>query len=154
MQVRIATTKRSDFTKAVRVFSDALLERAPNVKGALVVSLNGELGAGKTTFVQEFARTLGARGRVLSPTFIVTRSHELTNGPWDILHHVDVYRFESTAELDPIGWKEMVSDPRAVMCVEWGSKIKAELPKKRIDILIDGGEKPAHRKLTFNFYGL
>lgn len=154
MQVRIATTKRSEFTEAVKVFASAVLERAPKVKGALVISLTGELGAGKTTFVQEFARILGARGRVLSPTFIVTRSHELTKGPWEILHHIDVYRFESTAELGPIGWKEMVSDPRAVLCVEWGSNIARALPKKRIDIVIEGGEKPTHRLLTFNFHGL
>ena len=153
MQVQAHVKNKAEFTKAVHAFADSLFERTPKHKGALVISLDGELGAGKTTFVQEFARVLGARGRILSPTFIVARSHELTKGQWEVLHHVDVYRFESPSELDPIGWKEMVRDAHAIVCVEWGSKIIKALPKKRIDILIEGGEKSSERILTFDFHG-
>lgn len=154
MQVRVHTTKRLEFNRAVREFAASLLERAPALRGALVISLSGDLGAGKTTFVQEFARALGARGRVLSPTFIVVRSHALTKGPWERLHHLDVYRFQSASELGPIGWDDMKQDPKAIMFVEWGEKISRSLPKRRIDIHIAGGESPSHRELTFDFHGL
>ncbi len=154
MKVLVVTTKKSDFIKAVRAFAAGLLEKDLHLKTALVVTLNGELGAGKTTFVQELGRILGAHGRILSPTFIVVRSHEITKEPWTTLHHMDCYRLKTASELGSVGWKEMYADPRAIICVEWGERVKSALPRKRIDIEIEGNKNPTHRTLSFNFHGL
>ncbi len=86
-----------------------------------LVVLRGELGAGKTTLVKGWVEALGAGSaeEVTSPTF--TLVHEYS-GPRTRIYHLDLYRLESERELATLGLDEMLSDPRAVVLVEWGEK--------------------------------
>jgi tRNA threonylcarbamoyladenosine biosynthesis protein TsaE len=85
-----------------------------------VVLLSGQLGAGKTTFTQGVARGLGVRDRVTSPTFTMVRQHECVNELGiTTLHHADVYRVGSLAEVTDLALGELVEES-AVALVEWG----------------------------------
>jgi|TARA_Y100000310_G_scaffold122869_2_gene121622 tRNA threonylcarbamoyladenosine biosynthesis protein TsaE len=97
------------------------------MKKALVVGLYGELGAGKTTFVQEVALSLGITQSVTSPTFVIQKVYKLTNQPFKHLVHIDAYRLESSEELKAIGWNETISSPDNLVFVEWADKVEGIL---------------------------
>jgi tRNA threonylcarbamoyladenosine biosynthesis protein TsaE len=85
-----------------------------------IVLLTGQLGAGKTTFVQGVARGLGVRDRVTSPTFTLVREHACDNEQGiTTLHHADVYRVESLDEVLDLSLGELVEES-GVALVEWG----------------------------------
>ena len=97
-----------------------------------VVALTGDLGAGKTSFVQGLARGLGVRGRVASPSFTIVNEHE-GRVP---LFHVDFYRLESARELDHIGFDDYFLRG-GVVVVEWAERFPSALPAERLDIRIE-----------------
>jgi tRNA threonylcarbamoyladenosine biosynthesis protein TsaE len=103
-----------------------------------VVALTGELGAGKTTFVQGAAGALGVTDPVSSPTFVLVRNHE---GRVPVAH-VDVYRLERIQEVLDLGFDELL-DGGSVVFVEWGDAIEALLPESHLVVSLsldpDGG---------------
>ncbi len=113
-------------------------------KRALVLGLEGELGGGKTTFLQGFAKGLGVKEKILSPTFIIMRKFEIriskfeTNSKFKIpksktFYHIDCYRIEKPKEILDLGFKEIISNPQNIVAVEWTDRIRKILPK---DILM------------------
>lgn len=85
---------------------------------ACVVGLKGNLGAGKTTFVQEVAKVLGVEVQVTSPTFVISQSYKTSHPTLKRLVHIDAYRLEGE-EGDTIGFREYLSDPENLILVEW-----------------------------------
>lgn len=102
-----------------------------------VVSLTGDLGAGKTTFVQGATGALGVRQPALSPTFTLVREYE---GAWPI-YHVDVYRLDRIQEVTDLGFEEMLGGD-GIVFVEWGDAIQSLLPDDhlQIELTIPAGE--------------
>lgn len=99
-------------------------ELAGSLRAGDLVILVGELGAGKTTFVQGLAEGLGVRGPVTSPTFVIARSHpSMVGGP--ALVHVDAYRLGGSLELDDLDLDTDVES--AVTVVEWGEGLAESL---------------------------
>ncbi len=96
----------------------------------VVVCLRGELGAGKTTFIQGVAKGLKIKKRINSPTFIIARRY-------DNFWHIDLYRLTSYKEAYAIGIEEIINDKTSVVLIEWPEKIKKILPKKRWEINIE-----------------
>ncbi len=84
-----------------------------------VIALTGELGAGKTTFTQGFARGLGIKEKITSPTFVLIRQHKN-------LYHIDLYRID---EIKSLGLEEIWQNPENIVLIEWAEKIKDLLPK-------------------------
>ncbi|MBI1957022.1 MAG: tRNA (adenosine(37)-N6)-threonylcarbamoyltransferase complex ATPase subunit type 1 TsaE [Candidatus Niyogibacteria bacterium] len=101
---------------------------------ALVVALSGDLGGGKTTFVQGFAKGLGIRESVVSPTFVIARTYALKKGAYRKLIHIDAYRLGGAGEIETLGWKEWIKDRHAVILVEWAKNIEKLLPATHFDI--------------------
>ncbi|MGZ3424991.1 MAG: tRNA (adenosine(37)-N6)-threonylcarbamoyltransferase complex ATPase subunit type 1 TsaE [Polyangia bacterium] len=97
-----------------------------------VVALVGELGAGKTSFVQGLARGIGITGRVASPSFTIVNEH---NGRLP-LYHVDFYRLEDADELAAIGFEEYFG-LGGVVVVEWADRFPRTLPDERLDVRIE-----------------
>lgn len=93
----------------------------------------GDLGSGKTTFVQGFAKGLGIVKRLLSPTFIIVRHYDIPNTVRK-LYHFDLYRFVDQKEVVMVGLSEILEEPQAVVCVEWPERLGTLLPKERIDV--------------------
>jgi tRNA threonylcarbamoyladenosine biosynthesis protein TsaE len=94
-----------------------------------VVSLTGDLGAGKTAFVQGAAKALGVDEPVVSPTFVLVRQYR---GEMPI-YHVDVYRLERLQEVHDLGFEDLL-DPDGVVFVEWGDAIEALLPDSHVRV--------------------
>ena len=116
---------------------------AKKMKGGEVVALYGNLGAGKTTFAQAFAKALGVQERVQSPTFIFMHEHRLKrkSGP-SYFVHADAYR-GGLPELRSISIEEYFGRPDAVVLIEWADRVKGLLPKKRITVRLRhlGGDR-------------
>ena len=106
-----------------------------------VVLLDGPLGAGKTTFTQGLARGLGVTERVTSPTFTLVRQHRCAAGPIRTLHHADLYRLDSVAEVLDLSLSELVEES-AVAVVEWGERAHGVLGREVLEVrLIPLGEE-------------
>ena len=107
-----------------------------------VVALTGELGAGKTCFVQGLVRGLGATTAATSPTFVLVNEYR---GRLPI-HHVDVYRTQSLTELLDLGLEELIAGS-GVTVVEWADRCGPLLPPRTIRVHIEGvGDEP--RRIT------
>ena len=140
---------------------------AKNLEAGDILAIYGPLGAGKTTFIQGLAAGLGYRGRVTSPTFIFVRPYNLRDRSLrdlrplrglqktanskegiKILYHIDLYRIESSLDLETIGIEEFLGDRQAVSAIEWPDKIR-KLPAGTRKIKIETtGEN--ERKITLS----
>lgn len=120
---------------------------AKTLKPGAVISLRGNLGAGKTTFIKGLALGLGLKDQdeVKSPTFALMHTYE-TKIP---LYHFDLYRLESDGEIANIGFEEFVNDPSAITCVEWGERAKELLPASAISIELEA-LGPTERRVIIN----
>jgi len=109
-----------------------------------VVTIKGELGAGKTTLTQAICRGYGVTGEVTSPTF--TLVHEYSS-PRSQVYHLDLYRIQSARDLENLGWDDMLRD-RALIIVEWPERASALMPHGHIPIeLAHLPGRPDHRLL-------
>jgi tRNA threonylcarbamoyl adenosine modification protein YjeE len=98
-------------------------------KTALIIGLKGDLGAGKTTFVQGFALGLGIKKRILSPTFIIFNKYKLKSNNFDNFYHFDCYRIENYEEMNSIEFEKIILNPKNMVIIEWPEKIKKIVPK-------------------------
>jgi len=96
-----------------------------------ILCLYGDLGSGKTTFIQGLAKGLGIKRRVVSPTFVFMKQYQPS------FYHVDLYRVNNVKEAKVLGLEELFNDSRAIVAIEWAERIKEILPEKRIDIYFD-----------------
>lgn len=101
-----------------------------------LITLSGDLGAGKTTFTKGLAKALGINATITSPTFTILKSYEETV----TLHHIDAYRLEGIVQ--DLGFEE-IFDEDAIFVVEWFDYIEYALPKDRLQISIslDGDDR-------------
>ena len=105
------------------------------MKGKNVLALYGELGSGKTTFIQGLAKALGIKKRLVSPTFILMRQYQLPKGDiYNSMLHLDLYRVKSADDLRSIDLDEIVNNPKNLVVIEWAEKAKKILPQNRLDI--------------------
>ncbi len=105
--------------------------------GARVVTLSGELGAGKTTFAQGIARALGVTESVQSPTFVLEKVYALEAQSFQKLIHIDAYRLKGGDELRAIGWDELLADSGNLILIEWPERVPGCIPTDAIRIRFD-----------------
>ncbi len=98
---------------------------------ATVVGLFGDLGAGKTAFSQALGRQLGVTEFMTSPTFTIMKSYPIKTGT---LIHIDAYRLEKGQELEVLGFKELLKDPKNLIVLEWPERVSDILPDDLIKI--------------------
>ena len=127
MKLEFFTSSPSETKKAGRFLAEAILKKRSAAQKAVVIGLIGDLGGGKTTFLQGLARGLKIKGRILSPTFIIMRKY-------GYFYHIDCYRLENEKELLDLGFKEIVSDPQNVVVIEWAEKVRSILPENTVSI--------------------
>jgi len=108
-------------------FAKEFVQKLPDNAGtrAHVVGLKGNLGAGKTTFVQEVAKVLGVKESVTSPTFVIAQSYDAAHPVFKKLVHMDAYRLEGE-ESDTIGFGSYLDDPNSLVLIEWPENLPEE----------------------------
>jgi len=108
-------------------------------RGAFVVCMEGDLGAGKTTFTQGLLKGLKIKGPYTSPTFVVMKEYSIKSNPpaggsnFKKVYHIDAYRINEKDLLN-LGWEEMIADSKNIIIVEWSERVKKILPKKALKI--------------------
>ena len=118
---------------------------AAELKPGDVVCLEGDLGAGKTTFTQGLAAALGVEGRVTSPTFCLVQEH---HGNGAFLVHMDLYRLHGEDDVVAIGWEDYLADG-AILVVEWPERAGSLIPATARHVSfshLDGDER---RRIEF-----
>ena len=106
-------------------------------EGAQVVTLSGDLGAGKTAFVKELAKQVGIQHEITSPTFVIMKSYPVTNfPPMTTLTHIDAYRIESDDEMRVLGFDALIQTSGTIVCIEWPEKISGLIPSNAIPVTL------------------
>ncbi len=103
---------------------------AKELKSGETLLLYGDLGAGKTTFVQGLAQGLGIKERVLSPTFVLQRIHRLKKGEIKTLNHIDLYRLEGKQAIESLGLSETIDEEDGLTVIEWADRLADYKPTK------------------------
>lgn len=137
-----AQTKKLGFELAGKILKMKPLKRA------VVLALSGDLGSGKTTFIQGFSKGLGVRKRITSPTFLLIKRFPLRHANFKNAFHIDAYRLTGPKALKELGFSEMTNSPSNIVLIEWAEKIKPILPSKVIWLKFNYGKKPTTREIN------
>ncbi len=117
-------------------------------KGAVVLALQGELGAGKTSLVQAIARALGVTETITSPTFVILKSYETTDSAFTRLVHIDAYRIEDPEELAILDFEAMTKEDGTLVAIEWPERVAALVPQDALRISL-AHEADGRRSITY-----
>jgi len=118
-------TKSAKETQRVGMFlAEEFIKNKPDKNKAVVVALEGDLGGGKTTFIQGFAKGLGIKDKITSPTFVIMKKY-------DFLYHIDCYRIKDKDLLE-LDFNEIISNNRNFIVIEWAERVKKILPKNTL----------------------
>ncbi|TSC88987.1 MAG: UPF0079 ATP-binding protein [Microgenomates group bacterium Gr01-1014_5] len=129
---------------------------ANRLKGhnGIVLALVGDLGSGKTTFVQGLAEGLGIKEKIISPTFILQRQYEIPKNKSQItnFYHIDLYRLEGNIEdeITKIGLKDTWGKPENITVIEWADKSRESIPASAIWITFEQIDE-TRRKISVNY---
>lgn len=122
------------------------VSRQKNNKKAAVVTLDGNLGAGKTVFAKGFARGLKIKRVITSPTFIIFKIYQLAQkNNFENFIHVDAYRLKKISELKVLKFHELLANPRNIILIEWAGNIKKIIPRNAIRLELRPGQKEKQR---------
>jgi tRNA threonylcarbamoyladenosine biosynthesis protein TsaE len=131
-----------------------------NSRAATIITLHGDLGAGKTTFTQGFACGLGIKRRLISPTFVIMRRYAIPVGKGRVarrkfknLYHIDAYRLKNPDGLETLGLAAIFSDPMAIVLIEWPENIKKLLKnraKETLKLKFEYGKKENERRIIMS----
>ncbi|MDP3953279.1 MAG: tRNA (adenosine(37)-N6)-threonylcarbamoyltransferase complex ATPase subunit type 1 TsaE [bacterium] len=145
---RYTTKGAKDTQRLAKEILEEAIQKAPK-KGALILALEGELGAGKTTFTQALAKALGVKRRILSPTFLVMKRFPLPKqSRFKNLYHIDAYRV-GIMDLKVLGVEKILNEP-GIVVIEWADRIKGILPKGTLWVKFEHGRQENERQITFN----
>ncbi|MBI5732702.1 tRNA (adenosine(37)-N6)-threonylcarbamoyltransferase complex ATPase subunit type 1 TsaE [Candidatus Jorgensenbacteria bacterium] len=127
---------------------------------SLVIALVGELGSGKTTFIQGFARGLGIKQRLTSPTFLILKRYYLPKKQKGVksllsinknsLFHIDAYRIKRSRDLNFVDLKKIINNGKCILLIEWADKIKRLMPKSTLWIYFRHGSDEHERLIDFS----
>ena len=152
MKQKVLSTSTVKTKKLGEKLAKKILRTTPLQK-AVVLGLQGDLGSGKTTFLQGFAKGLGVKEKILSPTFVIMKRFRLKNLKTCKLknfYHIDCYRIQKPKEMIELGFKEIISDSQNIVAIEWSERIKKVLPRGIILLKFRFVDKNK-RKIKINF---
>jgi len=131
-ETKVISRSVKETDKIAKIFLKKILEDFSPCDSASVIGLVGNLGAGKTTFMQAVAKHLGIKDKVRSPTFVIIKKYPLEknqkNKKYDFLFHLDAYRLSSEKELLSLGWKEIIENEKNLVFVEWPENVGKIIP--------------------------
>lgn len=138
--------------KETAALAKTLLRQFGGFDKPLILALSGNLGAGKTTFVQGLAKSLGVEEKVISPTFIVMKSFlipgrsRLAKGGKRFFWHIDCWRL-ARPDFEYLGLKEILKNRENIVCLEWAERVRKMMPQSAVWLKFEhaGGNQ---RKIT------
>lgn len=136
MRFKCITNSPSQTKKLGEILAKKIIQSSAKKKHAKVFGLIGDLGGGKTTFLQGFAKGLAIKEKILSPTFVILKKYKIP-ARYGILYHVDCYRIQKTKEILDLGFKKIISDQKNIVTIEWADRIREIMPKDTIWIHFD-----------------
>lgn len=155
---------KTQSAEELRAYAAEIVSKLNPGRAATVVALSGDLGAGKTCFVQGVAAALGVREQVASPTFVIEKIYPLpllaqaesapsegdikradeaslsrakSGKGWQRLIHIDAYRLKSAEELSVLHWSDLIADPANLVLIEWPEQVPGAVPAEAIRIRFD-----------------
>ena len=117
--------------QSVKETQELAIKLARNINPGTTISLIGDLGAGKTTFTKGFARQIGIKDHVTSPTFKLVSEYQ---GKKYKLNHIDAYRMNGPEDFLNIGGEEYLLCKNSITIIEWGDLLNDILPSKTIRV--------------------
>ena len=123
--MEIFTNSVKQTKKLGEFLAKEILSASPLEERAFVLAMKGDLGSGKTTFLQGFAKGLGIKEKITSPTFVIMKKFKT-------FYHFDCYRAERAKDILDLGFKEIINNPKNIVAIEWADKIKRILPKSSV----------------------
>lgn len=107
---------------------------AKKIKKGTVLAFYGDLGSGKTTFINYLAKALGIKRRLISPTFVIHRDYKNKDFTF---HHIDLYRVRSKKEIIDLDLLDLFEEPKNIVAIEWAEKMEKSLPENTIRVYLD-----------------
>ena len=127
----------------------ALVKKIILKDGPSVMALYGDLGSGKTTFVQFLAKALKVKEKILSPTFVIIKNFAFGDGR--CLIHIDAHRLRSAKDLLALGLQDILRNKENVVVIEWPEKVERYLPRGTIRIFLKISGENERKAVTKNF---
>ena len=116
-------------SKIAKEFLVKIFKKGSQNKGALVVCLSGDLGAGKTAFTKAVAKYLNIKNKISSPTFVIIKKYPLKKiKDFKFFFHLDAYRLKNEKELLHLGWDEIVGNKEHLVFIEWPENVPKVIP--------------------------
>lgn len=140
---KLALTTKADLPRAAADFLSFIGEKK-------VILFEGEMAAGKTTFIKAICEALGVEEPVSSPTFALVNEYEGANR--ELIYHFDFYRIENSAEALDMGALEYFGSGNLCL-IEWPSKVADLLPEDRVEVTLEHGDTEEARTITMSVYG-
>ncbi|MBZ9571861.1 tRNA (adenosine(37)-N6)-threonylcarbamoyltransferase complex ATPase subunit type 1 TsaE [Patescibacteria group bacterium] len=131
--VKFLTTSSFQTKKLGEILAKEILKTSLGEK-AFSICLEGDLGGGKTTFLQGFAKGLGIKEKILSPSFLILKRFKIRNSKFKNFYHIDCYRIEKPKEILNLGFKKIISNPKNIVAIEWADKIEKILPGDKLTL--------------------
>ncbi|MFA5792078.1 MAG: tRNA (adenosine(37)-N6)-threonylcarbamoyltransferase complex ATPase subunit type 1 TsaE [Candidatus Paceibacterota bacterium] len=132
-----------------KIFLKEILKNRNMQKGAIVVGLSGDLGSGKTAFVQSVAKHLNIKNKINSPTFVIIKKYIIKKTKdYNFLFHLDAYRLKNEKELSHLGWEEIIKEKGNLVFIEWPENVQKIIPKDSFYVYFSH-QKNGSRKLEF-----
>jgi tRNA threonylcarbamoyladenosine biosynthesis protein TsaE len=116
------------------------------VSPPLVVTLQGDLGAGKTTLARAICAGYGVREEVTSPTFAIVHVYDAPKSP---VYHIDLFRIDGARDLQNLGWDDIVQGDDALVIIEWPERAGALLPASHVPIELQHVEGDPDRRVLY-----
>src|SRR3989344_8768226 len=154
--MEVITKSARETQKLAALLAKELLNWPAPRSEATAVILRGDLGAGKTTFAQGFAKGLGVKEMIKSPTFVILKRYGIptsyklqATSCLKYFYHLDCYRLKSVKDARSIGLPEILKNPENLVLIEWPERIEKALKGKFITISFSS-EDETSRKISFN----
>lgn len=116
----IITHSAAETKRLGKILAEEILKTKS--EGALIIGMEGDLGSGKTSFIQGMAKGLGIKGKITSPTFVILKKYKIPKTV-RCLYHIDCYRVQADDLID-LGFKEIAENPQNIIVIEWAERAK------------------------------